>query len=39
MTGGWLAYASVGPGKESAPGQLTAGELRDVYEILRVKEK
>ena len=34
LTGGYLTYASVGEGKESAAGQLTASDLREIYRML-----
>jgi 3-dehydroquinate dehydratase-1 len=34
LVGGYLTYASVGQGEESASGQITAGELRDIYRML-----
>ncbi|OGN99329.1 MAG: hypothetical protein A2Y89_07460 [Chloroflexi bacterium RBG_13_51_18] len=34
LVGGYLTYASVGEGKESAKGQMTARNLRDIYRML-----
>ena len=34
LVGGDFTYASIGPGKESAPGQITVGELRKLYEMM-----
>lgn len=34
LVGGYLTYASVGEGKESAAGQITAKDLRDIYRML-----
>ncbi len=33
LTGGFLTFGSLGTGKESAPGQITAATLRDVYRV------
>jgi 3-dehydroquinate dehydratase I len=35
LVGGLFTYASVGPGAESAPGQLTAAELRNLYGMVQ----
>jgi 3-dehydroquinate dehydratase type I len=35
LAGGYLTYASVEEGEESAPGQITAGDLRNIYEVLK----
>lgn len=35
LAGGYFAYASVEAGKESAPGQITALDLRQIYGMLR----
>lgn len=34
LVGGYLTYASVGEGKESAAGQITAMDLREIYMML-----
>jgi 3-dehydroquinate dehydratase type I len=34
LAGGYFTYASVGPGRESAVGQLTVDELRTIYGVL-----
>jgi 3-dehydroquinate dehydratase-1 len=34
MAGGYFTYASVGEGKESADGQLTVSNLREIYKML-----
>lgn len=34
LVGGEFTYASIGRGKESAPGQLVIGELRNLYEMI-----
>jgi 3-dehydroquinate dehydratase type I len=34
LVGGDFTYASMGKGKESAPGQITAGNLRAIYEMM-----
>ena len=34
LAGGYFTYASAGPGLESAAGQLTVEELRQIYEML-----
>jgi 3-dehydroquinate dehydratase-1 len=34
LVGGYLTYASVGEGKESAEGQMTAADLREIYRVL-----
>ena len=34
LVGGDFTYASVAKGKESAPGQMTVGELRKIYEMV-----
>jgi 3-dehydroquinate dehydratase type I len=35
LVGGYLTYASLASGNESAPGQITVKELRRTYELLR----
>ncbi|OGO43836.1 MAG: hypothetical protein A2137_02340 [Chloroflexi bacterium RBG_16_58_8] len=35
LAGGYFTYASIAAGKESAKGQVTAGELRKLYRILQ----
>jgi len=34
--GGFLTFASLGDGKESAPGQMTVGELLNMYRVRRI---
>ncbi len=34
LFGGYYTYASIWKGKESAPGQLTVGELRKIYRLM-----
>jgi 3-dehydroquinate dehydratase type I len=34
LVGGYFTYASITPGKESAAGQLTVAELREIYRVL-----
>ena len=34
LIGGYLTYASVGEGRESAPGQLTVRDLKKIYEMV-----
>lgn len=34
LVGGYFTYASIAEGKESAEGQVTAAELRNIYEML-----
>ncbi len=34
LVGGDFTYASIGKGKESAPGQITVSELRKIYEMM-----
>ncbi|MCK4579972.1 MAG: type I 3-dehydroquinate dehydratase, partial [Dehalococcoidia bacterium] len=34
LVGGYFTYASLEAGRESAPGQITARELRRVYQML-----
>ena len=34
LAGGYLTYASIEEGKESAPGQITVADLRKLYQIL-----
>lgn len=34
MVGGYFTYASIKKGRESAPGQITAGELRKLYKMM-----
>jgi 3-dehydroquinate dehydratase/shikimate dehydrogenase len=36
LVGGFLTYASVSKGSESAPGQLTVHELKSIYKLLGV---
>jgi len=35
LVGGDFIYASIEEGKESAPGQITVGDLRKIYEVLK----
>ena len=35
LVGGDFTYASIGPGKESASGQITVSELRKLYEMVK----
>ncbi len=35
LAGGDFAYASIGGGRESAPGQIAARDLRKIYGMLR----
>ena len=35
LTGGYLTYTSIEEGKESAAGQLTVNELREIYRLLQ----
>jgi 3-dehydroquinate dehydratase-1 len=35
LAGGYFTYASVEEGRESAEGQMTAGDLRKIYEVLK----
>jgi 3-dehydroquinate dehydratase/shikimate dehydrogenase len=35
LVGGDFIYASIEKGKESAPGQITVGDLRKIYEVLK----
>lgn len=35
LAGGYFTYASLERGKESAPGQLTVEELREIYQMLK----
>ena len=37
LVGGCFTYASISDGNESAPGQLTIGQLRKIYEMMRVR--
>lgn len=39
MLGSYLTYASLDKGEESAPGQMTVGEIRQIAGILGIKEK
>jgi 3-dehydroquinate dehydratase len=34
LLGGYLTYASLGEGKESAPGQVTVSELTKIYRMM-----
>jgi 3-dehydroquinate dehydratase type I len=34
LVGGYLTYASIEEGKESAPGQITVRDLRAIYEMM-----
>ncbi len=34
LVGGYFTYASIAEGKEAAEGQVTAAELRNIYEML-----
>lgn len=36
IQGSFLTYGALGPGRESAPGQLTCAELRDVYRVQEI---
>ncbi|MBI5186922.1 MAG: shikimate dehydrogenase [Nitrospinae bacterium] len=38
LFGGELTFGSLGPGEESAPGQIPASVLRDVYRVNQLKE-
>jgi 3-dehydroquinate dehydratase-1 len=38
LVGGYLIYGSLEPGKESASGQLTVGELGEMYSLMEEKE-
>jgi len=38
LTGARFVYASLAVGSEAAPGQLTVGDLRSMYETLGVPE-
>ncbi len=35
LAGGYFTYASLGEGQESAPGQLTIAEIREIYGIIQ----
>ena len=35
LVGGYFTYASLGEGRESAPGQLTVGHLKKIYEMVK----
>jgi 3-dehydroquinate dehydratase len=35
MVGGYFTYASIAEGRESAEGQITVGELRKIYGMLK----
>ncbi len=35
LVGGYFTYASVGEGRESAPGQLTVRQLKRIYEMMK----
>ncbi len=37
LAGGYFTYASIEEGKESASGQITVGDLRNIYRILEEK--
>jgi 3-dehydroquinate dehydratase-1 len=37
LAGGFFTYASLERGKESAPGQLTVAELREIYQMVNIK--
>jgi 3-dehydroquinate dehydratase type I len=39
IAGGYFTYASLERGKESAPGQLTVAELREIYQMLDKNRK
>jgi 3-dehydroquinate dehydratase type I len=39
MLGSYLTYASLDKGEESAPGQMTVEEIKQVLRILDIKEK
>jgi 3-dehydroquinate dehydratase len=34
LIGGYFTYASLGEGKESAPGQLTVDQLKGIYRMM-----
>jgi 3-dehydroquinate dehydratase len=34
LLGGYLTFASLEPGEESAPGQIPAGEMRRILDLL-----
>jgi 3-dehydroquinate dehydratase type I len=36
LAGGYFVYASVAPGKEAAPGQITVGDLQRIYGMVKV---
>ena len=39
LVGGYFTYASLGEGRESAPGQITVSHLRKIYEMLSGRER
>ena len=39
LAGGYFTYASVAEGKESAAGQMTAGDLRIIYKLLNLENQ
>ena len=39
LLGSYLTYASLNKGEESAPGQLTVKEIKEVFRILKIKEQ
>ena len=39
IVGGYFTYASLGEGRESAPGQITVSHLRKIYEMLSGRER
>jgi 3-dehydroquinate dehydratase-1 len=38
LAGGYFTYASVAEGRESAAGQMTAGDLRKIYKLLKIAD-
>ena len=36
LAGGDFIYASMAPGREAAPGQITAGDLREIYKMVKI---
>jgi len=36
LVGGDFIYASMVPGREAAPGQITAGDLREIYKMVKI---
>jgi 3-dehydroquinate dehydratase-1 len=37
LAGGYFTYASIAEGQESAAGQMTAGDLRKIYQFLSIE--